>query len=61
MLDDSLTSLQWLQNLNIMKSAVSGESGANDNEVPKVETNQGKNINQKMDMYLSLLNSCIHI
>lgn len=47
MLDDSLTSLQWLQNLNIMKSAVSGESGNNDNEVSKSDINQGKNNNNK--------------
>ena len=32
MLDDSLTSLQWLQNLNIMKSAVSGNSGTSNTQ-----------------------------
>lgn len=44
MLDDSLTSLQWLQNLNILKSADSAMNNANpteQNEQQQAESKQG--------------------
>lgn len=50
MLDDSLTSLQWLQNLNILKSADSAMNNSNAGEQTdqqQAESNQG-NINRRL-------------